>query len=518
MHKELRWKIPLILFVLGGFFWLAWPVEEKINLGLDLQGGMHLVLEVEAEKAVEFSMEQRAEDIKHALGDEDIEVDRVTLNKDTNVIRVILVDPIDTKGAENVLKNYTALEKKDALREGLELVYQLREDEIGFIQENAIQQALEVIRNRIDDLGLSEPTIQVQGNRRILVQLPGLKNLDDAIKLIGKTARLEFKLIDESMSPEAALKQGVPPGSEIMMEQVKDKASGKVVEEKPYLVKKRVLLTGDMLTSAEVRFDSQFNEPYVAINFNSLGGMIFGELTSTNVGKRLAIVLDENIYSAPVIREKIMGGRAQVSGSFSLNEAKILAIALRAGSLPAPVTILENRSVGPSLGRDSVEAGINSIAIGMIAVVVFILIYYRLAGVVAVGALLLNLVMLLGALAYFGASLTLPGIAGIILTVGMAIDANVLVFERIREEIRIGKTVRAAIDAGFAKAFRTIVDANVTTFIAAIVLFQFGTGPIKGFAITLCIGIAASMFTAVFVSRTTFDTFMSRKKIERLSI
>ncbi len=518
MHKELRWKIPLILILVVGFFWLAWPVEKKINLGLDLQGGMHLVLEVETEKAVEFSMEQRAEDIKHALEDEDIEVDRVILNRDTNVIRVLLFDVIDTRAAETTLKGYTALEKKEILRGGQELVYQLRSEEYDYIQDNAIQQALEVIRNRINELGLSEPTIQVQGNRRILVQLPGVKNLKRAMDLIGKTARLEFKMIDESMSAETAKTRGVPPGSEILMEQTRDKKTNQVIKETAHLVKKRVLLTGDMLTAAEVRYDPDYNEPYVAINFNSLGARTFFELTSANVGKRLAIILDDHVYSAPEIREKIPGGRAQITGSFTTNEAKDLAIALRAGALPAPVTILENRSVGPSLGRDSVEAGVNSIMIGMIAVVVFILIYYRLSGVVAVGALVLNLIMLLGALAYFGASLTLPGIAGIILTVGMAIDANVLVFERIREEVRVGKTVRAAIDAGFAKAFRTIVDANVTTFIAAIVLFQFGTGPIKGFAITLCIGIAASMFTAVFVSRTTFDTFMSRKKIERLSI
>jgi preprotein translocase subunit SecD len=518
MHKELRWKIPLILFVVVGFFWMAWPLEEKINLGLDLQGGMHLVLEVEAEKAVEFSMEQRAEDIKHALEDEDIEVDRVILNKDTNVIRVILFDAIDTNATEASLKGYTALEKKEILRDGLELVYQLRDEEHKYIQENAIQQALEVIRNRIDQFGVAEPSIQVQGTRRILVQFPGVDDPEIIIKLIGQTARLEFKLIDESISPEATKTRGIPQGSEILMEQVIDKTTNQITKEIPYVVKKRVLLTGDMLTGAEVRYDQDYNEPYVAINFNSLGGSIFFDITKNNVGKRLAIVLDDHVYSAPVIQEKIAGGRAQVTGSFSTEEAKVLAIALRAGALPAPLTMLENRTVGPSLGRDSVEAGVNSIIIGMVAVVVFILIYYRLSGVVAVGALVLNLVILLGALAYFGASLTLPGIAGIILTVGMAIDANVLVFERIREEIRVGKTVRAAIDAGFAKAFRTIVDANVTTFIAAIVLFQFGTGPIKGFAITLCIGIAASMFTAVFVSRATFDTFMSRKKIERLSI
>ncbi len=518
MHKELRWKIPLILFVIGGFSWLAWPLEEKISLGLDLQGGVHLVLEVEAEKAVEFSMDQRTEDIKHALGGDDIEVDRVILNKDTNVIRVILVDAIDTPGAEAVLKNYTALEKKDVLRGGLELVYQLRDEEHKYIQDNAIQQALEVIRNRIDILGLSEPTIQVQGTRRILVQFPGVKNPKKIIDLLGQTARLEFKMVDESISPEEAKTRGVPAGSELLEERVFDKTTKKELKKIPYVIKKRVLLTGDMLTSADIRYDQDFNEPYVALTFNSLGARTFFELTRDNVDKRLAIVLDGRVYSAPVIREPIAGGQAQISGSFTSEEAKNLAIALRAGALPAPLTMLENRTVGPSLGRDSVEAGVKSIVIGMVAVVLFILIYYRLSGVVAVCALVLNLIMLLGALAYFGASLTLPGIAGIILTVGMAIDANVLIFERIREEIRVGKTVRTAIDAGFGKAFRTIVDANVTTFIAAIVLFQFGTGPIKGFAITLCIGIAASMFTAVFVSRATFDMFMSRKKIDRLSI
>ena len=518
MHKELRWKIPLILAVIAGAAFLAWPLDKKINLGLDLQGGMHLVLEVETEKAVEFSMEQRAEDIKHALGDEDIEVDRVILNKDTNAIRIILVDKIDAQGTLNLLKNYTSLDKVEEAPSGLEFVYQLRDGEKAVIQDNAVQQGMETIRNRVDQFGVAEPSIQVQGTRRILVQLPGIKDAKRAIKLIGKTARLEFKMINESMSPEAAQAQGVPPGSEILYEHVVDKTTGKVTEKKPYLVKKRTLVTGDMLTSADVRYDSQFNEPYVAINFNSLGGMTFHQITKDNVGKRLAIILDDHIYSAPVIREPIPGGRAQVTGSFTTEEAKDLAIALRAGALPAPVTILENRTVGPSLGADSVQAGINSIVIGMAAVILFIIVYYRLSGVVAVGALVLNLVLLLGALAYFGASLTLPGIAGIILTVGMAIDANVLVFERVREEIRLGKTVRAAIEAGFAKAFRTIVDANVTTFIAAIVLFQFGTGPIKGFAITLCIGIAASMFTAVFVSRATFDSFMSRKKIERLSI
>ena len=397
MHKELRWKIPLILFIIAGFSILAWPVEEKISLGLDLQGGMHLVLEVETEKAVEFSMEQKADNVKHGLENEDIEVDRVILNKDTNVIRIILVDTIDTTAAGNVLKNHTSLERKEVLRDGLELVYQLREGEIDIMQDRAVQLALEIIRNRVDDMGLSEPSIQVQGTRRILLQLPGVKDLKRVLDIIGKTARLEFKLVNETMSPKEARTRGVPPDSEILMEQELDKKSGKVLSETPYLVFKKILLTGDMLTAAEVRFDSQTNQPYVSITLNSIGAMIFQQVTRDNVNKRLAIVLDDHVYSAPNIQEEIAGGQAQITGSYTLNEAKDLALVLRAGALPAPVTILENRSVGPSLGRDSVEAGINSIMIGMIAVVFFIIIYYRLSGLVAVGALVLNLVVLIGA-------------------------------------------------------------------------------------------------------------------------
>ena len=364
---------------------------------------------------------------------------------------------------------------------------------------------------------MAEPSIQRQGDRRILVQLPGIRDTERAINLIGKTARLEFKLVDESMSVQEAQKQGPPEDDEILFEREANKETGEITK-RYYLLKERPVLTGETLTAAEVRYDSQFNEPYVSINFNSFGSTVFHQVTRENVKKRLAIVLDDHVYSAPVIQEPIAGGRAQITGSFTSEEARDLAIVLRAGALPAPVTILENRTVGPSLGKDSIEKGVRSIIIGGVFVVFFIIIYYRLSGIVADTALALNLILMLGALAYFGASLTLPGIAGILLTVGMAIDANVLIFERIREEIRIGKTIRAAIDSGYEKAFRTIVDANVTTFIAAIVLFQFGTGPIKGFAITLCIGIVASMFTAVFVSRAIFDSAMSQKKFNELSI
>jgi len=518
MFRDLKWKIPLILFVVLGAVLLAHPLKERIALGLDLQGGMHLVLEVQTAKAVEASLERIADDIKRDIQNEDYEVDRVSADLENNTITVLMVDALDLPAVEEVMENYTVyLKNEGKVREGRGLQFRLSEEESKRIAQNAVSQGLETIRNRVDQFGVSEPTIQVQGERRILVQLPGIKDANRAINLIGKTAQLEFKLLDESISAETALSGSVPEGDEILYKRDENKETGEV-SRVPYLVKKRTVLTGETLSSAEVRYDSEFNEPYVALTFNSVGAMIFQELTRENVKKRLAIVLDDSIYSAPVIQEEIPGGRAQITGQFSTEEARDLAIVLRAGALPAPVVILENRTVGPSLGKDSIEQGVRSILLGLILVLVFIVIYYKLSGIVAVVALLLNLVLLLGALAYFGAALTLPGIAGILLTVGMAIDANVLVFERIREEIRLGKTVRAAIDAGYAKALSTIVDANITTFIAAVVLFQFGTGPIKGFAITLCIGIAASLFTAVFVSRVIFDSTMSRKKISRISI
>ena len=518
MYTDLKWKIPLILFAILGSAYLAYPLKDKIALGLDLQGGMHLVLEVQTEKAVEASLERIAGDIKREIEEEDYEVDRVRADIKNKTITVLMVDAIDLKPVEDIMKNYTAyLQNEGVVREGRGYLFRLSKEEENRIEQNAVSQGLETIRNRVDQFGVSEPTIQAQGEKRILVQLPGIKDADRAIKLIGKTARLEFKLVDESVSSQTALNGAMPEGDEVLYKREENVETGEVTK-RPFLVKKRTVLTGETLSGAEVRYDNDFNEPYVAITFNSIGAMIFQEVTRANVKKRLAIVLDDNVYSAPVIQEEIAGGRAQITGQFTTEEARDLAIILRAGALPAPVVILENRTVGPSLGKDSIEQGVQSILLGALLVIIFIAIYYKLSGVVAVTALMLNLVLLLGALAYFGAALTLPGIAGMLLTVGMAIDANVIIFERIREEVRVGKTVRAAIEAGYAKALSTIVDANITTFIAAVVLFQFGTGPIKGFAITLCIGIAASMFTAVFVSRTIFDSFMSRKKVVNLSI
>ncbi len=518
MFTDLKWKIPVILFVVLGSAFLAYPLKEKIALGLDLQGGMHLVLEVQTEKAVEASLERIANDIKREIQNEDYEVDRVSTDLVNKTVTVLMVDAMDLEPVEKIMKNYTAYMKNEGkVREGRGYKFSLSREEEKRIQQNAVNQGLETIRNRVDQFGVAEPTIQAQGERRILIQLPGIKDADRAIKLIGKTARLDFKMVDESISAETALNGSIPDGDQILYKREENLETGEVTKT-PFLVKKRTVLTGETLSGADVRYDTEFNEPYVAITFNSIGAMIFQEVTRENVKKRLAIVLDDNVYSAPVIQEEIAGGRAQITGQFTTEEARDLAIILRAGALPAPVIILENRTVGPSLGKDSIEQGVKSMLLGFALVMMFIIIYYKLSGIVAVMALLLNLVLMLGALAYFGAALTLPGIAGMLLTVGMAIDANVLIFERIREETRVGKTVRAAIDAGFAKAFSTIVDANLTTFIASVVLFQFGTGPVKGFAITLCIGIAASMFTAVFVSRAAFDIVMSRKKITRLSI
>jgi preprotein translocase subunit SecD len=328
---------------------------------------------------------------------------------------------------------------------------------------------------------------------------------------------LEFKLLDEEHDVNAALNGNVPASSEILYETKEDPATRRV-QKIPFLVKKRTSLTGAYLTDARVQIDSQYNEPYVSITFDKKGARLFERITAENVKKRLAIVLDNNVYSAPVIQDKISGGEARITGNFTTEEARDLAIVLRAGALPAPVQILEERTVGPSLGTDSIKMGLLSMCVGGILVILFMMIYYKGSGIVADFALLLNILLIAGGLAGFGATLTLPGIAGIILTIGMAVDANVLIFERIREEMNLGKTPRAALDAGYERATLTIMDANVTTLIAALVLFQFGTGPVKGFAVTLSLGVVASLFTALVLTRAIFDYFLVNRKVRTISI
>jgi len=510
--------IAAVIYVLPTINPSLWP-HKKINLGLDLQGGMHLALEVDTDKAVEGTIERIIQEMRSSLKKEHIRY--LALKRiEGNRILIKLEGQQDIDGFEKILdKEFKNLRILSRSMDGDALTMQidLPDKETDQIKKLATDQALETIRNRIDQFGVSEPDIRRQGDKRILVQLPGIKDTKRAIALIGKTALLEFKLVDETHDLNAAVKGNIPPGSEVLYG-VKVDPVTKRTYKTPYLLKKRTLLTGANLTDARVQIDSQFNEPYVSIDFDKKGGRDFERITGENVKKRLAIVLDNKVYSAPVIQEKISGGKARITGHFTTEEARDLAIALRAGALPAPVNILEERTVGPSLGTDSIRKGLISMCVGGILVILFMVVYYRGSGLIADVALIINILLIAGGLAGFQATLTLPGIAGIILTIGMAVDANVLIFERIREELFIGKTPRAAVDAGFDRATLTILDANVTTLIAALVLFQFGTGPVKGFAVTLSLGVIASMFTALILSRMVFDYYLMKRKITHLSI
>ncbi len=487
----------------------------KIVLGLDLQGGMHLVLEVDQEGAIENYSQRLSGTVETLLKDKGVPYINVRSTSSGSVLIGFSGDSVKSDITALMAEEYPFFASPTV--EGGKLVFTITEEERSRIKEWATEQALETIRNRIDKFGVAEPHIQRQGKSEIVIQLPGLKDTERALALIGKTAVLQFRLLDEQNDPVAAETGGTPFGSELLYQKETDYQSNVVVNT-PMLVKKEVLLTGDVVTDARVMFDSQRNEPYVSIEFDKNGANIFERITGESVGKRLAIILDENIYSAPVIRERISGGSASISGGFSYEEAADLAIILRAGALPAPVNIVQNVTVGPSLGHDSIEAGINAIKIGGILVLIFMILYYKVSGIIANIAVSLNIIMLLGAMAYLNATLTLPGIAGILLTIGMGVDSNVLIFERIREELRAGRTPRSAIDAGYERAWWTIVDAHVTTLITALVLFQFGSGPIKGFAVTLSLGIIINLFTALVGTKVSFDIMSEKFRIKKVSI
>lgn len=501
--------------------WLTKILPSKqIRYGLDLQGGMHLVLEVQSDVAVQSALGRTAQDIKEILKEDKIPYLAVKPIENKKIfIRLARSD--DQKAFESILTeklDIINIQKLAARGNGLEGWLELTHEEITRIKKSALEQSLEVIRNRVDEFGVSEPEIIPQGENRILVQLPGVNDPDRAKGLIGKTALLEFKLVDDTGDINSALKNGPPMGDEILYKEIRKDRSGKLISREPFLIKKHTMMTGEYITNALVRISHEDNTPYVVLKFDNRGAKLFKRLTGSHVRERLAIILDNKVHSAPVINEEIGGGEASITGRFTMDEASDLAIALRAGALPAPVKILEERTVGPSLGRDSIEKGFFSILIGGICVIMFMAFYYRIAGIIADIALVLNILLIMAGLALFGATLTLPGIAGIILTIGMAVDANVIIFERIREEVRLGKTPINATDAGFSKAFLTIVDANVTTLIVALVLFEFGTGPVKGFAVTLSIGIIASMFTAIMVSRVIFDYYFRICKPKELII
>ena len=505
-------------------WWQKNMPNKGIVLGLDLQGGLHLVFEVEADKAVESTIDRYAYTIKEMLQKKKLQADvkKNGLN--------IEITPVAQDVMTALKEGYNNLDMSES---GQMVTLKLNEKERTFIKDNAANQALETIRNRIDQFGVAEPTIHRQGQNEIVVQLPGVKDPRRAIDLIGKTALLEFKIVNDESPLASQLPSSIAPGdeekilgqfadkipadSQILFEKKVNKETGAVTKF-PILVKKDAMLTGALLSEAKVTLDTQFSTPHVSINFNPEGAKRFEEVTGANVKKRLAIVLDNTVYSAPVIQEKIAGGSAQITGSYGMEEAKDLSIVLKAGALPAPLKMLQNVTVGPSLGSDSIAAGKMAGIAGTIAVAIFMIFYYRLSGVIADFALILNIILLFGAMASMNATLSLPGIAGIILAIGMAVDSNVLMFERMRDELRAGKTPRSAVDSGYKKAFWTIFDSHITTLITAAVLFQFGTGPIKGFAVTLSLGVAINLYTALIGTKSVFDLMHYKRDVKKLSI
>ena len=499
--------------------WNQYLAKEKIHLGLDLQGGMHLVLEIDTDKALEAMMERISNDLKESLMDQKVRFRKVEKSEGAT-ISLELTDAAGKTALDNVLKDqYPDLEiasssPRDA---GQQVVLKFNEKRAVDLKKLTVEHSLETIRNRVDQFGIAEPEIVPEGDNRIMIQLPGIKDPERAKNLIGKTALLEFKIVDEENSLDEALRGNIPEGSIIAYGTREDKASGQRGQV-PYLLKNKTLLTGASLETAKVQISDRFGEPHVSIKFNAQGAADFDRITNENVRKRLAIVLDGVVHSAPVIQERISGGQAQITGNFTMDESRDLAIVLRAGALPAPVNILEERTVGPSLGSDSIRQGILATIIGSILVILFMVVYYRLCGAVADIALIINIFLILAILAAFQATLTLPGIAGMLLTVGVAVDANILIFERIREELRTGKTPRLALDTGYNRAFMTIIDTHITGIVASVVLVFFGTGPIKGFAVTTIIGLLVSLFTAVFVTRVIFDYVTWKFNVKKLSI
>jgi preprotein translocase subunit SecD len=498
--------------------WMTAIKAKPMYLGLDLRGGVHFLLQVDMKDALTKSLDSAAAGIRTTLrGQEEARATGIAREGGTVVLR--FRDPSARDKARSLIeKNYADLLLRNDDRGGEPvLVGSLKPEAEKRIQEFAIQQNLTTLRNRVNELGVAEPIVQQAGVDRIVVQLPGVQNTADAKRILGRTATLEVRMVDEENSNPAgiqAAQQGqVPLGSELLYER-----SGV-----PVLLKRQVVLTGDRINDAQPGFDGQTGEPAVHITLDGTGARIFQQLTRDNVGKRMAMVLVEKgkgeVVTAPVIRQEIGGGRVQISGRMTTTEAREVALLLRAGALAAPMEIVEERTVGPSLGAENIRRGFHATWIGFATLSLFIIVYYSAMGVISVIALAVNLMLLVALLSMLQATLTLPGIAAIALTLGMAIDANVLINERIREELRSGVTPQAAISAGYDRAWATILDSNITTLIAGIALFTFGTGPVRGFAVVHCLGILTSMFSAVVVSRAVVNlTFGRKRRLEKLPI
>ncbi|HXW40987.1 MAG TPA: protein translocase subunit SecD [Xanthobacteraceae bacterium] len=508
-----RWKAAAILLTalvvclcaVPNFFaenvivkWPSWA-QRHIVLGLDLQGGSSLLLEVDTNSVRKERLQALDEDVLRVLREARIPFTGRAIRGSSVEVHITREGDIDTALAKlrelsqpmSGFLGSTGQRNLDVGANGGLITLTPTDPAITERIRQAVDQSIEIIQRRVNELGLVEPSIQREGADRILVQVPGLQDPTRLKQILGKTAKLDFRMVDLSMSPEQAEASHPPPDSEVLEGERGQK----------YLIEKRVLVSGADLVDAQPGFDQRTNEPIVTFRFNSTGARKFAEATQQNVGKPFAIVLDNKVVSAPVIREPILGGSGQISGSFTVQQANDLAILLRAGALPAPLTIVEERTVGPGLGQDSINAGERAAYVGAALVVIFMLVTYGLFGLFANIAVAVNVAMIFGVLSLLGATLTLPGIAGIVLTVGIAVDSNVLIYERIREEVRAGRSAINAIDAGFTRALATILDSNITTFIAAAVLFYIGTGPVRGFAVTLGVGIITTLFTAFTLTR-----------------
>ncbi|MBX3487956.1 protein translocase subunit SecD [Parvibaculum sp.] len=528
LHFE-RWKITLIvLLCVAGLAYSApnfvprdslegipgWLPNQQINLGLDLRGGSYMLLEVDTSSLIQDRLQSLVNDVRAALRSERVLYTGLGIRNSEVTVRI--TQPDDVQKARGAIEGvgttvagnvFSAVPERDIAVSvnGQNITVVLTEPAIVARTQSAVQQSIEIVRRRIDELGTTEPVIQQQGASRILVQVPGLDDPQRLKQLLGQTAKMNFRLVSNAMSGEQALAtRTVPTGTEILF-----MAEAPNV---PVLVERRIMVGGDRLVDAQPAFDQQSGAPVVNFRFDSTGGRQFGEVTRNSVGRPFAIVLDDKVISAPVIREPIMGGSGQISGNFTVQAANDLAILLRAGALPAPLNVLEERTVGPGLGADSIAAGEIAAVIGGVAVVAFMIASYGFFGVLAVVALTLNMAMIFAVLSVLQATLTLPGIAGIVLTIGMAVDANVLIYERIREELASGKSPVPAIEAGYNKALSSILDANITTLISAAILFQMGSGPVRGFAVTLGVGIITSVFTAYTVNRLMLSVWIRRRR------
>ena len=515
--KTLNFRVILFAFALifGVVFSIPSLTQsdegKKITLGLDLQGGLHMLLGIKSDVAIESRIKSMAASVKYIFDDEEIIFDDLRMT-DGNQITFELLDKDDAAKAKALIEK--ELDGVVLKENGLKFTLSMTEAEVTRTKKSAIKQAVDTIRNRLNEFGLAEPTVAKQGEDKILVEVPGIKTQEDEQRireLIARAAHLQLMAVDEdraarvnTMNPNEAKSFG-----DVILQDVNSPEK--------YLLRAIPVLDGSMLTDAKVGFDKN-NQPVINFTLNGQGAKIFGDFTGKYVGKRMAVVLDNNVYSAPVINERIGGGRVQISGRFKLSEAHDLAIALRSGALLAPVYVMEKRSVGPSLGADNIKASMEALMLGFILVVLFMILYYGLAGVIANVALIGNLFLILAVMSLFGATLTLPGMAGIVLTVGMAVDANVIINERIRELLHEGKSVAKSIEEGYNKAFTAILDANVTTLIAAVVLWAYGTGPLKGFALTMGIGILASMLTAIVGTHGMYQWLMPKIDKKKLGL